>query len=147
MIIIPDANSIISALIKKGKSFDLFEWNDFKKEILFVAPENLSLEIRQNISSISKKSDLSKQEIVKLLNKIELQIEFVPAFKFKKFISDAIKISPPNDFPYIALGLFLKSEGKNPRILSNDKALLISLSKIDIEGVPLHKLLFELGLV
>jgi len=54
MIIIPDANSIMSALIKKGKALDLFEWNDFNKEIKFIAPENLSIEIRRNISLILK---------------------------------------------------------------------------------------------
>jgi len=147
MIIIPDANSVISALIKKGRALDLFEWNDFNKEIKFVAPENLSLEIRRNISSILKKSALSELEITELLDKIESGIEFIPASKFEKFLPQALKVSPPNDFPYIALALFLKTEGKEPTILSNDKDLLKSLSKVNVKGISLHKLLSELSLL
>ena len=147
MIIIPDANSIISALIKGGKALDLFEWNDFNRELKFIAPENLSIEIRRNISSIFKKSEILESEIIELLNKIESQIEFIPAYKFKRFLTQAVKISPPNDFPYIALALFLKSDGKNPVILSNDKELLKSLSKIGVRGLSMHDLLKELKLI
>jgi|SRR3989344_1592793 len=147
MIIIPDANSIISALVKKGKALELFEWNDLSKEIKFLAPENLSIEIRRNISLIVEKTGLLESEITVLLNKIEAQIEFIPTSKFKKFLAEAIKISPPNDFPYVALARFLQSDGKNPTILSNDKELLKSLSSRAIEGISLHELLFKLKLI
>lgn len=147
MIIIPDANFVISALIKNGKSLELFEWNDFNKEIKFVAPESLSIEVRNNISSIVNKSGLSLNEVIKLLEKIELQIEFIPISKFEKFLVQAIKNSPPNDFPYVALSLFLKSNGKDPIILSNDKELLNSLSKINVKGTSIHDLLFKLKLI
>ena len=147
MLVIPDANSIISALIKRGRTLELFEWNDFSKEIKFVAPENLSIEVRRNIPSIVKKTGLLESEIVELLDKIESQIEFIPAFKFEGFLTQAIKISPPNDFPYIALALLLKSEGKDPTILSNDKGLLNSLSITNVRGVSMHDLLFKLKLI
>ena len=147
MILIPDANSIISALIKRGKAFELFEWNDLRKEIRFVAPEYLSSEIRENISSLINRSKLSEDEILEALNKIESQIEFVPFSKFKQFIPRALEISPPNDFPYIALALYLKKEGSEARILSNDKQLLESLSKVGIDGLALHELLKEIKLV
>ena len=147
MLVIPDANSIISALIKKGKALELFEWNDFSKEIKFVAPENLSIEVRNNLSLIVKKTGVSETELVELLNKIESQIEFIPASKFEKFLPSAIKISPPNDFPYIALALSLQSKGKLPIILSNDKDLLKSLSDLPIRGVSIHSLLLQLKLI
>ena len=120
-ILIPDSNVLISALIKKGKVFELFEWNDFNCTLNFVAPEYLSSEILNNLSEIEKRSKLSKLEFGKIFDKIESQIEFVPMSRFKDFIPEAMKISPPNDFPYIALALFLKSQDRNPRILSNDK--------------------------
>jgi len=56
MIVIPDSNALISALVKKGKSLELFEWNDFRKEIRFIAPEYLSSEIERNITGIKLKS-------------------------------------------------------------------------------------------
>jgi len=147
MIIIPDANSVISALIKKGKALDLFEWNDFTKEINLTAPEYLSIEIRNNLPLIMGKSTLSEFEVIWLLEKIESQIEFIHFSKFEKFIPKAIKISPPDDFQYVALALFLKSKGIDARILSNDKELLEALTKSEIKGVTLHGLLKEIKLV
>jgi len=147
MIHIPDANFIISALIKRGKVLELFEWNDIKKELTFVAPEYLSSQIKQNFPMIKAKSKLSESELIELLNKIELQIDFVPLSKFKSFIPKALEISPPDDFPYVALALFLESEGHSVRVLSNDKPLLKSLSKIEIKGITMHDLLRELKLV
>lgn len=143
MIAIPDANVIISALIKRGKALELFELNDFTKEIKFVAPESLSIETREKLSLIAEKSRLLESEIILLLNKIESQIEFMPSSKFEDFIEQAIKISPPNDFPYTALALFLLSEGKEPIVLSNDKELLKSLSKTKIKGFSIHDFLSE----
>ena len=144
MIIIPDANSIISALIKRGKALDLFEWNDFRKEIRFIAPENLSSEIRRNMLEILDKSKISESDIMDVLDKIESQMEFIPFSKFERFISRALEVSPPNDFVYTALALFLKSEGIDARVLSNDKGLLAALSKIGLIGIALHELLREL---
>ena len=69
MIIVPDANSLISALIKRGKALDLFEWNDFNREIKFIAPETLSLEVKRNLQLITKKSGLTKSEILELLSR------------------------------------------------------------------------------
>ena len=147
MIIIPDSNALISALVKKGKILELFEWNDFRKEIIFMAPEYLSSEIGRNIAKIKLKSKLSEIELNSILNKIKSQIEFVPFKKFELFVPRAMKISPPNDFPYVALALFLKSLGQNARILSNDKLLLESLLMTDIGGVTMHDLLKEIKLV
>jgi predicted nucleic acid-binding protein len=147
MIVIPDANVIISALIKRGETSELFRWNDLTEKIRFAAPESLSLEVRRNILSIEEKTGLSESDIIKLLEKIESQIEFVPLSTFEAFIKPAMKVSPPNDFPYIALALFLKSKGNQPIVLSNDKDLLKALSKVNVESISIHELLFKLKLV
>lgn len=147
MILIPDSNVLISALIRRGKTFELFEWNDLTGTLNFIAPEYLSSEITRNFSNIEKKSKLSKSEFKEVFDKIESQIEFVPLSKFSSFIPKALKISPPNDFPYIALALFLKSQGRNARVLSNDKDLLRALAKLDIGHLSIHELLKEIKLV
>lgn len=147
MILIPDSNVLISALIKRGKTFELFEWNDLTGMMNFIAPEHLSSEIMRNSSDIEKRSKLSKLEFKKILDKIELQIEFVPLSKFRSFIPQALKVSPPNDFPYIALALFFKAQGQDVRVLSNDKDLLGALSKLKIGHLSIHELLRELKLV
>jgi predicted nucleic acid-binding protein len=147
MIIIPDANFVISALIKRGKAFELFEWNDFIKEIRFIAPEHLSTEVRRNLSFIVEKSKLSDSEISELLDKFESQIEFVPFTKFRRFVSRAFRITSSDDFVYIALALVLKFEGNDFRVLTNDKILLDWLEKAGVKGIAIHELLRELGFV
>lgn len=131
MLIVPDANAIISALIKRGKALELFEWNDFNRELTFAAPENLSSEIRRNLPEIINKSRFSESEFLEILNKIESQIEFIPLSKFKSFIPSALKISPPNDFPYIALALFFKSRDLSAKVLSNDNKIGMKRLKLE----------------
>ena len=147
MIIIPDANFVISAIVKRGKAFELFEWNDFLKEIRFIAPEHLSTEIRRNLPEIVEKTKLSESEILEVLDKIESQIEFVPFSKLKRTISRAFRINSSDDFIYVALALLFKFDEVDARVLSNDKDLLESLSKIGAKGISIHELLRELKLV
>lgn len=48
-------------------------------------------------------------------------------------MEEAKKISPPDDFPYVALALKVKSLGLNVAIWSNDKELKEALkNKIDV---------------
>mgnify|MGYP000061845757 CR=1 FL=1 len=68
MLIIPDANFLMSALIKRGKSLELFEWNEINKEIKFVAPEHLSIEVRKNINLIVEKSSASLEHLRQVNN-------------------------------------------------------------------------------
>ena len=147
MIIIPDANFIISALVKRGKAFEIFEWNDFIKEIRFIAPEHLSTEVRRNMPFIAEKTKLSESEILEVLDKIESQIEFVPFSKLKRFVSRAFRITSSDDFMYVALALLLKFELGESRVLTNDKNLLEWLVNAGVKGVTMHELLHELKLV
>lgn len=147
MVLIVDANPVLSALIAKGKAFDLFAWNNLKKKLKLTAPEHLAAEICNNLPEIQQRSKLSKEEFDDVLAMIESQIDFIPESKFIKFLPKALETSPPNDFPYVALSMYFKSVGYKVRVLSNDKDLLKSLSGIGIEGITIHKLLNELGLV
>jgi|LGVF01.1.fsa_nt_gb predicted nucleic acid-binding protein len=42
MLLIVDANIVFAALITKGKTFDLFVWNELNNRLEFVAPDYLS---------------------------------------------------------------------------------------------------------
>jgi predicted nucleic acid-binding protein len=56
MLLIVDANIVFAALITKGKTFDLFVWNELNNRLEFVAPEYLSTEIRNNLEEVLRKS-------------------------------------------------------------------------------------------
>mgnify|MGYP005671455459 CR=1 FL=1 len=122
-------------------------WNSLYKRLELVAPEHLILEIESNLPEIKQRSKLSEHELKEILDLIEEQIDFIPESKFSEFLSKAYEVSPPNDFPYIALAMFFKSSGYDVRILSNDKDLLDALKKIGLKGITIHDLLRELKLV
>ncbi len=145
--LIVDANVVLSSLVSKGKTLDLFAWNSLNKKLEFVAPEHLIAEIESNLPEIKRRSKLSEEEFLEVLFLIKEQIKFIPESKFSKFLPKALEISPPNDFPYIALDIFFKSSGYEVRILSNDKDLLEALKKTEIKGITIHGLLKELRFI
>ena len=119
MLLIVDANVVFSVLIKGGKTLDIFILNRAKKRFVFVAPEFLMVEVEKHSREIIKKTGLSTDEIGKVLDFLENEIEFVSFEEFEEFYKKAEEISPdPNDVQYFALAL--KLDGA---IWSNDKAL------------------------
>lgn len=119
MLLIVDANVVFSVLIKGGKTLDIFILNRDKKRFDFISPEFLMVEVENHASEIIKKTGLSTEEIGKVLDFLEKEIEFVSFEEFEEFYKEAEQISPdPNDIQYFALALKL-----NGAIWSNDKAL------------------------
>ena len=119
MLLVVDANVVFSVLIKDGKTFDIFILNRANKRFEFVAPEFLMVEVEKHSREILKKTGLSSEELGKVLDFLEKEIEFVSFEEFAGFFSGAEKISPdPNDVQYFALALKL-----NGAIWSNDKPL------------------------
>jgi predicted nucleic acid-binding protein len=119
MLLIVDANVVFSVLIKGGKTLDIFLLNKVKKRFVFVAPEFLMVEVEKHSREIIKKTGLSTEEIGKVLDFLEKEIDFVSFEEFEEFYKKAEEISPdPNDVQYFALAL--KLDGA---IWSNDKPL------------------------
>jgi len=119
MLLIVDANVVFSVLIKGGKTLDIFVLNRARKRFEFVAPEFLMVEVEKHAREIIKKTGLSIEEIRKVLDFLEKEIDFVSFEEFSEFSEKAEQISPdPNDFQYFGLALKL-----NGAIWSNDKAL------------------------
>jgi predicted nucleic acid-binding protein len=119
MLLVVDANVVFSVLIKGGKTLDIFILNRANKRFEFIAPEFLMVEVEKHTIEILKKTGLSSEELEKVLDFLEKEIEFVSFIDFSEFYEEAEKISPdPNDVQYFALAL--KSNGA---IWSNDKPL------------------------
>ena len=115
MLIVVDANPLISILIKPGKPIDLL----FRDELELAAPELLFEEINNNKSIIISKSGLSKNEIDGLILILKERIKVFSEQEFFPFRQKAIEICPdPKDVAYFALALNL-----NCPIWSNEKKL------------------------
>lgn len=119
MLLVVDANIIFSALIKGGKTFDIFVLNRRLKKFDFIAPEYLMIEAEKHVDELAEKTKLSAQELEKVFGFLEKEIEFVPFEEFRELYKKAEQISPdPDDVQYFALALKLGSA-----IWSNDKVL------------------------
>jgi predicted nucleic acid-binding protein len=119
MLLVVDANVVFSVLIKGGKTLDIFILNRANKRFNFIAPEFLMVEVEKHAREIIKKTGLSSEELGKVLDFLEKEIEFISFEEFSEFCEEAEQISPdPNDVQYFALALKL-----NGAIWSNDKLL------------------------
>ncbi len=133
MILIVDANIFFSALILKGKTFRIFAINSITRTFELLAPEFLMEELEEHKEEVLSKFKLSASELEKIFKLLQKEIKFVSHFTFSEFLEEAKKISPTNDFPYVALALKIKSLGLKVAIWSNDKELKIALKdKIDV---------------
>ena len=116
MELIVDANILMSALIStEGKTYDRI----FNGTIKLFSPEFLLEEVEEHKKEILYISGLSDSDFELFLSLISSQIEFIPHTEFKKYASEAEKITPDmDDSDYFALALKLRCG-----IWSNDKKL------------------------
>lgn len=115
MIIVLDANELFSAVISRSKTLDLL----FNPRLELIAPQFILEEFQKYFEKISKKSGLTRTEVITWLVLISEKIKFYPIAEYESFMSNAEEISPdPNDSDYFALALKM-----NCSIWSEDKKL------------------------
>lgn len=106
MLLVVDANTVLSALLSGGKTFDVFLANKRLKRFEFVAPEFLFFEIGRHFDEILGRSRLSPEELAKVFKLIKDGIEFVPFEEFNEHADEAEKVAPhAKDVQYFALAL------------------------------------------
>jgi len=139
MLIVVDANRIFSALLSKGKVFDIFLLNHLIKKFDFIAPEYLFFEIGKHIGEIVKRSRLNKDELGEVFEFMKKQIIIVSSKEFIEYKNEAMKISPHSkDVPYFALALAF-----NAAIWSDERAFK-KQNKVKIFSTEeLKKILYE----
>lgn len=106
--LIIDTNVLISAIINKGEVLDtIFKLYD--KGIRLSSPELVFEEIKSNISTISKYSELSEEAVLFFISTLFSEfIKLVPKEEYDKFLDKAKEISPHSkDTPLFALSLRL----------------------------------------
>lgn len=115
MLLVVDANIVISALIARASTLELL----FSKEIELVAPDLLFTEVDKYKNLILTKSGLAEEEVNTLMVSIMSKIRIMEFFSFEGFFEKAKEISPdPEDIQYFALALKLDAA-----IWSNEKRL------------------------
>jgi predicted nucleic acid-binding protein len=108
MYVVVDSNKVFSALLSKGKAFDIFWHNGLVHRISFVAPELLFTEIRKHLDEIHKRSKLPKQEIEEVFSFIQKQVAPLPHMLIRPHMEEADKLAPHSkDSEYFATALAL----------------------------------------
>jgi len=120
MFIVADANIVLSSLLSKGNSFNVFALNKLFNKFNFVAPEFLLTELEKHKEEIFERSKLQKEIFDEALNLILGQITFISQSVFSESVSEAKRLLPSHlkDAPYLALSLNLDC-----LIFSGDKML------------------------
>ncbi len=126
MLTVVDANIVFSALVSKGKPFEVFEANKIFKVFEFVAPEFLFSEIDGRMGKLLRYTKLSKEEVSDVLSFIKREIEFVSFSEFSDKMPEAMKLNF-KDSPYLALALKIGCP-----ILSGDKRLKEGQAKVKV---------------
>ena len=102
MLVVVDANVLISLLIAKGSKHKLF----FSDKITPIAPEYALLEIGKYWPDIISKTRLSERDLRSEFFAVRLQVKIAPLSEIKEFLKDAREITPdPDDVEYFALSL------------------------------------------
>lgn len=120
MKIVVDVNVVLSSLLTKGDSSEVFKLNSIFNKFEFIAPEFLLTELEKHKEEFFKRSKLSKEEFDESLEFVLEQINFIPKSEFSEYVSKAEEILAEHlkDVPYVALALKL-----NCPIFSGDKKL------------------------
>jgi|SRR3989338_4508157 len=135
MLLVVDANILISILIAKGSKHKLF----FSEKIASNSPDRLLFEIGKHWKELSGKSGLSEKDLEMELAAIRMQLNTSSLNALSEWIKEGAAISPdPDDAEYFALALKL-----NCPIWSEEKRLK-KQSKVKVYNTV--ELLKELGL-
>lgn len=109
MILVIDANSVISALIKDSKARQIIVSGKFR----LVTPEFLSEELYKHTKYMAGKAGISDNEVRLLAIMLLRHIRIVPKSEYGEELDEAVKImkNDVRDAPYVACYLALKCDG------------------------------------
>ena len=109
MILVIDANAVISALLKDSKARQIIVSDKFN----LIAPEFLGEELYKHRKYIIEKARISDNEIRLLITLLLRHIRIIPKDEYKAKLSKAEEImeNDVKDAPYVACYLALKCDG------------------------------------
>lgn len=116
MKLIIDTNILISSLLKDSSTREIL----LNESIDFYVPEIILSEIKKYLPYIAQKSELSEDDVKKLLNTHMENLHLVPIDEYEGKMDEGMNIIgeiDEKDTQFIALALSIKNDG----IWSNDK--------------------------
>lgn len=116
MKLIIDTNILISSLLKDSTTREIL----LNESLNFYLPEIVLSEVNKYLPYIIQKSELSEEEIKKLLNSLLENLILVPIDEYENKMDEGMKIIgkiDEKDTQFIALALSIENDG----IWSNDK--------------------------
>ena len=116
MKLIIDTNILISSLLKDSTIREIL----LNESLNFYLPEIVLSEVNKYLPYLIQKSELSEEEIKKLLNTLLENLILVPIDEYEKKMDEGMKIIgniDEKDIQFIALALSIENDG----IWSNDK--------------------------
>ncbi len=118
--LVVDVNVVISALMHKGDSLEVFLQNFVKEKFDFISPYFLLIELSKYTEKIMKKTKLSSEELLEMTNFVMNQIILIRDIEFSDKVEEAKEILKEHykDSPYLALAL-----ARNCNLFSGDKTL------------------------
>ncbi len=140
MKLIIDTNILISSLLKDSTTREIL----LNESLNFYLPEIVLSEVNKYLPYIIQKSELSEEEIKKLLNTLLENLILVPIDEYEKKMDEGMKIIgniDEKDIQFIALALSIENDG----IWSNDKHFEKQKKIKVFKAVDILKLLEELS--
>ncbi|PIN90144.1 hypothetical protein COU57_04430 [Candidatus Pacearchaeota archaeon CG10_big_fil_rev_8_21_14_0_10_32_14] len=118
MFIVVDVNVVLSSLLTKGDSFNVFALNSITNKFTFIAPEFLIIGLESHKKEIEARTKMPSKEFKDNINFVLDQINLISDSEFKDKIEEANKIlvNHNKDSPYLAMALKFKCQ-----IFSGDK--------------------------
>jgi len=106
MPLVVDANIVFSCIISRGKPLDIV-FRLYDRGISLISPKYILGEIKDDLSKISKYSELSEEEVLVFVSNLFSEfIKVIPESEYEQFLPEANIISPHlKDSPYFALSL------------------------------------------
>lgn len=130
MLIVADANVLISSVIAKGFTLDLL----FSDKLEVVVPDWIFSEIDEHKEEILEISGISQDEFELFLGIIKACIEIVESSELKDFMERADKISvDPDDVQYFALALKLSCPiwSNDPHFKKQSEVEVLTTKELD----------------
>jgi predicted nucleic acid-binding protein len=87
MLLVVDANVVISSLVKKGVTFEVFMLNHILKKFEFVAPEFLMVEVEKHRKELLEETKLPDDEFDEVMGFLMGEIDLIPSSQFVEFLS------------------------------------------------------------
>jgi predicted nucleic acid-binding protein len=91
VIIVVDANVVISALVAKGVSYRVFLLNFLLDKFDFIAPEFLWREVEKHKAMLLEETKLSSDEFDEILDFLKEEIVIVPAKDFIRWVCSSVR--------------------------------------------------------